>query len=430
MIRGEFHTTTSPSQRDVSRGGSSALGRYQILRQLAAGGMSDVYLAYDYRRQQPVALKVLSARLANDRVQLLRFERETRLSLKLHHPNLVRGLAAGRDPNTKRRYLVLEYIDGPNAAHLLERRVRLDVNDVVHIGIGIARALSYLHQQGCVHRDVKPDNIVLSSCGSARLIDLGLTYSADPNESLLTLTNHPLGTSYYMPWEQALNAHLVDARSDIFALGATLYHLMTGRVPFPGENHDEVMRMKQSGHYTPASLLNPDVPAKLEMILQKMLARDPRQRWSSAEDVATALEQARLTSGLPSYADLGLAVQPSASGRRSLTTNPTRPDLRLRASPLRQSRAAELWIIRFVGHDGWWHIRKATTNQLIRAIRKGRFPGSVFGARRPHHPFRPLEQFPEFLPYFHERQAKPKPIARGGFCRRLLSRFGWSLRIR
>jgi serine/threonine-protein kinase len=122
--------------------------------------------------------------------------------LNLKHPHLVRGLAAGRDAQSKRRYLVLEYIDGPNAALLLERQGRLDVNDVVHIGIGIARALAYLHQQGCVHRDVKPDNIMLSPCGSAKLIDLGLAYLSDPNENLLTLTNNPLGTSYYMPWEQ------------------------------------------------------------------------------------------------------------------------------------------------------------------------------------------------------------------------------------
>lgn len=421
-------TSMAPNSAAASgRGPGSALGRYQLLRQLAAGGMSHVFLAYDRQRGQPVALKVMSDRLAEDQIQRLRFERETRLTLKLQHPNLVRGLAAGRDPNSKRRYLVLEYIDGPNAAHWLERHGRLEVNDVVHIGIGIARALGHLHQHGCVHRDVKPDNIVLSPCGAAKLIDLGLAYLADPNETLLTLTHNALGTSYYMPWEQGLNAHFVDARSDIFALGATLYHLLTGQVPFPGQDHDEVMRKKQAGQYTPASLLNREVPARLEIILQRMLARDPRERWESADELASALERSRLTSGLPSYADLGQAVQPPSAQRISTTAHPTRPDLRLRASKMRKSRANDLWIIRFEDHDGWWRIRKATTVQLVHAIRNGRFPGAVYGARRPQHPFRPLEQFPEFLPYFQQQRAQSTPSGWERFCNRWLARLGWRL---
>ncbi len=426
MMSGRPLPTKHPPAAVASgRGADSVLGRYQLLRQLASGGMSQVYLAYDRQRGQPVALKIMSARLAEDQVQLLRFERETRLTLKFQHPNLVRALASGRDPNSKRRYLVLEYIDGPNAAQWLERQGRLSVNDVVHVGICIARALSYLHQQGCIHRDVKPDNIVLSPCGAAKLIDLGLAYLADPQETALTLTHHTLGTSYYMPWEQGLNAHFVDARSDIFALGATLYHLLTGRVPFPGNDHEEVMRMKQAGHFTPASLLNRDVPAKLELILQRMLARDPLKRWSSAEELAWALERSTRSMELPLYADLGQAVQPVSPQRPMTANHPTRPDLRLRSSKLRRSRAADLWIVRFEDNDGWWRLRKATTAQLVRAIRNGRFQGPVFAARRPQHPFRPLEQFPEFLPCFTRRKA-PTPHTGGrNFYRRLLSCFGW-----
>lgn len=429
MTRRHSLSTTDHRRSELAPSGStSVVGRYRLLRQLAAGGMSEVYLAYDPRRGQPVALKVLSTRLADDHIQRLRFARESRLTLNLHHPHLVRGLAAGRDAQSKRRYLVLEYIDGPNAARLLERHGHLDVNDVVHIGIGIARALAYLHRHGCVHRDVKPDNIMLSPCGSAKLIDLGLALLSDPNENQLTLTNNPLGTSYYMSWEQGLNSHLVDGRSDIFALGATMYHLLTGQVPFPGENHDEVMRKKQSGQYAPAGLLNRNVPARLELILQRMMARDPRQRWASADEVATALERSGLTSGLPSFADLGLAVQPSSHTRSKSTDQPTRPDLRLRTSRSPKSRAGDMWIIRFEDHDGDWSIRKATTSQLVKAIRKGRFPGLVFGARRPQHPFRPLNQFPEFLPYFRKRPAnRPKPEPEG-FCSRLLARFGLNWR--
>jgi serine/threonine-protein kinase len=399
------------------------LGRYRLLRLLGKGGMSEVYLGYDPRAGQPVAVKLMSERLAEDLQQLHRFERETLLTKRLEHPNIVRGFDSGRDPASKRRYLVLEYVDGPSALSLMERRKQVDVNDVVHIGLAIGRGLKHLHARNLIHRDIKPDNILLSPCGEAKLIDLGLVKIEEPDGEPLTLTSDGLGTSYYMPLEQGLNAHFVDPRSDLFALGATLYHLVTGRVPFPGNDHHEVMRMKDAGHYTPASLYNRRVPAVLEAILNRLLARDPRQRYRSAGDFLVDLDGAGLVTGLPSYADLGQALRDPPKMTAENKIDPTRPDLRLRVSQLKKSRSADLWIVRYQDRQGWWKIRKATTGQLLTALKANRFSGQVQGARRPRHKFRPLSDFPEFHAYFPRPDSSPS-LARPNLYRRLLSCFG------
>jgi serine/threonine protein kinase len=401
--------------------GLQTLGRYRLLRLLGKGGMSEVYLGYDARAGQPVAVKLMSERLAEDILQLHRFERETTLTKRLEHPNIVRGLDSGRDAASKRRYLVLEYVDGPSALALMERQQRLDVNDTVHIALAIGKALQHLHARNLIHRDIKPDNILLSPCGEAKLIDLGLVKWEEPDGEPLTLTSDGLGTSYYMPLEQGLNAHFVDARSDLFALGATIYHLVTGRVPFPGDDHHEVMRMKDAGRYTPASLFNRQVPAALEAILNRLLARDPRQRYRSAGDFLEDLDSAHLTTGLPSYADLGQALRAQPPETQGTKVEPTRPDLRLRASQMKKSRTAELWIIRYQDRQGFWKIRKASTAQLLEALKAKRFTGQIQGARRPRHKFRPLSDFPEFHTHF-ERAAPALP--RPNFYRRVLSCFG------
>jgi serine/threonine-protein kinase len=224
-----------------------------------------------------------------------------------------------------------------------------------------------------------------------------------------------------MPLEQGLNAHFVDARSDLFALGATIYHLVTGRVPFPGDDHQEVMRMKDAGHYTPASLFNRQVPAALEAILNRLLARDPRQRYRSAGDVLEDLDNAHLTTGLPSYADLGQALRDQPPETEGAKAEPTRPDLRLRASRMKKSQSEELWIIRYQDRQSFWKIRKATTAQLVEALKAKRFTGQVQGARRPRHKFRPLSEFPEFQAHFEKA---PAALPRPNFCRRVLSCFG------
>ena len=212
------------SQPANGPGAPQAVAGYRLLRQIGEGGMSAVFQSYDVAAGRPVAVKLLSDHLAAQPEFVGRFYREARLSRVLEHPHIVRGFTSGFDPFANKHYLVLEYIDGPTA---LARLGRLSVGAVVRIGIDAARAPEFLHDRGYVHRDVKPDNILLDPDGGAKLADLGLAKRLT-DDSHLTAVHQGVGTTYYMPYEQAVNANLVDGRSDLFALGATLYHLLAG----------------------------------------------------------------------------------------------------------------------------------------------------------------------------------------------------------
>jgi serine/threonine-protein kinase len=282
--------------------------------------MSTVYLSYDVTGGHPVAVKLLADHLAHAREFVSRFYREARLSRLLSHPNLVRGLAAGFDPVTSKHYLILEFIDGPTAHTALTTRGTFPVGVAVKVGIDIARALEFLHSRQYVHRDVKPDNVLLHPSGVAKLADLGLAKRLN-DDPQLTSVAQGVGTSYYMAYEQALNPNFVDGRSDIFALGATLYHLLTGKLPFPGSTHEEVIRGKEDDAFTPIREHTARIPGTLANLIDATLARDPRARLQSAGELADALEATGLATTIPTLGpedtDCGLGSEA-----------PTRADLK------------------------------------------------------------------------------------------------------
>src|SRR5262249_4195343 len=151
-----------------------------------------------------------------------RFYREARSGATLNHPNIVHGIGVDQDPTTHKHFLVLEFVDGTSAHALLDRFGRLNVGDAVHVTLDVARALEHAHSRNIIHRDIKPDNILITRAGVAKLADFGLAKRTD-EASHLTAARQGFGTSYYMPYEQALNAQKADSRSDIYALGATFY---------------------------------------------------------------------------------------------------------------------------------------------------------------------------------------------------------------
>jgi serine/threonine-protein kinase len=252
-----------------------------------------------------VAVKVLGEHLANRPAFIERFYREARLSCTFDHPNLIRGLAHGFDTNEQRHFLILEHVDGPNALALLNQNGSLPIPLVAKIGLEIARALQFLHAREYVHRDVKPENLLVAPDGTAKLGDLGLAKRLDASAEL-SASDEGVGTPHYMPYEQAVNGVLVDARSDLFALGATLYHLLTGQVPFPGHSHEEIVREKARGAFRPARVVRPDVPVELDRILSYMLARDPRDRVQSAGELLNTLGRAGLDRLPFELADFGI----------------------------------------------------------------------------------------------------------------------------
>jgi serine/threonine-protein kinase len=283
--------------------------------------MSEVYLSYDEHRQSLVAIKLLAEHLAHAPQYVARFYREARLSRLLAHPHLVRGLDAGHDPIAGRHYLVLEYIDGPTAAALLQQKGRLPIGGAVQIGIDIAQALAFLHERQYVHRDVKPDNILLDPHQGAKLADLGVARRLQ-DDAHLTWTNETVGTSQYMAYEQGLHADWVDGRSDIHALGATLYQLLTGEVPFPGESHEQIMQVKQKDAFRPLRTVLPEVPPELAEIIEATLLSDPRRRPASAQLVAQALQATGLAQPLTPLLNDVQSIPPA-----DLATLPTRHDL-------------------------------------------------------------------------------------------------------
>jgi serine/threonine-protein kinase len=386
------------------------LGEYRILRRLGEGGMGAVYLAYEGTQDRQVALKVLNESLAANQDYVDRFYREAKAGALLNHPNIVRTLNVGQDRATRKHYLVLEYVDGPSVQLLLQQHGKLSVGDAVHIAQDVARALEHAHSRNIVHRDIKPDNILATRSGVAKLGDLGLAKRTD-DPSHLTGARQGFGTTAYMPYEQAINAKHADSRSDIYALGATLYHLVTGQVPFPGENHLEVMEKKNQGYFRPASALEPGVPPSLDLLLGKMLARQPRDRYQTASELIIDLERSRLGVPVPSFADPELARKDPWLQSWMSTAEPTRLDPEVPASRRTppEHPAAQEWLVRYRNRAGRAFTSRLDTDHLIERLQEGTLPADAEARRANQNIYQPLSAFVELRDHIPEPAPEPEP---------------------
>ena len=275
------------------------LGPYEILAAIGAGGMGEVYKAKDTRLDRTVAIKVLPEHLAGDPDLRERFEREARTVSSLNHPHICTLHDIGRESDVD--FLVMEHIEGETLAARLERGP-LSLDEVVRYGTQISQGLDQAHRQGVVHRDVKPGNIMLTGSG-AKLLDFGLAkpgvnrattdlsaLSSLPTEQRsLTEKGVVLGTFQYMAPEQ-LEGKDVDVRTDIFALGALLYEMVTGKKAFAGASQASLISAIMSSEPTSMAAVEPASPAALEHVIRTCLAKDPDKRWQSAGDVALELE--------------------------------------------------------------------------------------------------------------------------------------------
>lgn len=276
------------SSRKSARSLSLDLRDFRIIRKLGAGGMGTVFLAQQKTGNRPVALKVLSESLARKQNFVARFHREEKVLASLDHPGIIRFFGAGQNDGVP--FFAMEYIDGFSAAVLLSRLGRFRVGDALFIVLRCADALRFAHERNIIHRDVKPENIMVTRLGHVKLADMGLAKSLREDLSL-TDSGTSVGTPKYMAPEQARNAKKADHRSDIYALGGVLYHLLTGQVPFQGSNSMELMLAKEHGMFPSARQQNPDVPPRLDLVLDKMLAKDPRNRYQSCELLSNDLER-------------------------------------------------------------------------------------------------------------------------------------------
>ena len=308
-------TETPPANERAGRAvvkGWPALPGYEILAELGRGGMAFVYKARDLRRRRLVAIKVSDPGLAGDGEIVARFRQEQLLAVRLAHPNLVAARDAGQVEGVP--YLVLELVEGHSLAWLLRQRGPLPVAEACEVARQAALGLQHLHKHGLVHRDVKPANLMLTPSRQVKVLDLGVARlgNGPGQEGPITSPGQFLGTLDYMAPEQCLDSHAVDGRADIYALGCTLYELLTGRPPFAGPAHESVF-LKMKAHVEapvpPVRGRRPEVPERLAAVLERMLAKDPTGRFVSAAGVAAALQPFAAGADL---AGLSPATSPSA----------------------------------------------------------------------------------------------------------------------
>ena len=314
-----------PREQNTTLSPNSQFGRYEIRSLLGAGGMGEVYLAYDSKLRRKVAIKLLPPELTQNKARLGRFEREAYAASSLNHPNIMTIHEIGEEGDT--HFIASEYIEGES----LRQRMRsaLDLRETLGLMSQVADALSIAHEAGIVHRDIKPENVMVRRDGYAKVLDFGLaklahetaTSSTDVGTEAPTraapINTEPgmvMGTASYMSPEQARGLD-VDARSDIWSVGVVLYELVAGKLPFEGSTTTDVLAMIL--HREPPSLLlyQSSLPAELERIVEKALAKDRDARYQTAKDLSVDLK--RLKQRLEVEAELERSITPEEEARRT-----------------------------------------------------------------------------------------------------------------
>ncbi|HEY2218444.1 MAG TPA: Stk1 family PASTA domain-containing Ser/Thr kinase [Gaiellaceae bacterium] len=266
-------------------------GRYRIVRKLGSGGMADVYLAEDQELGRRVAIKILDGRHANDDQFIERFRREAKNAAALNHPNIVSIYDRGEAEDTY--YIAMEYLDGRTLKELIVGHGQAPVRVAVEYARQILSALRFAHRHGIVHRDIKPHNVLVDREGRVKVTDFGI---ARAGTSQMTETGSIVGTAQYLSPEQARGGE-VDQRSDLYSLGVVLYELLTGKTPFEGDTPVEIAMKHLSATPQTPSELRSDIPPELDMVILRALAKNPDERYQSADEMESDLE--RVARGAP-----------------------------------------------------------------------------------------------------------------------------------
>jgi beta-lactam-binding protein with PASTA domain len=289
-------------------------GRYELHSRIARGGMADVFLAHDQLLDRPVAVKVLFPQFAAEPQFVERFRREAQAAANLNHPSIVAVFDWGEHDNTY--FIVMEYVEGRSLAEVLRAEGTLHPDRASEIATDVAAALGFAHRNGTVHRDVKPGNILITPSGQVKVTDFGIARAFGGGDEL-TQSGSVMGTASYFSPEQA-QGKPVDPRSDLYSLGVVLFEMVCGRPPFVGESPVQIAFQHVQNEPPMPTSINPAVPADLEGIIARLLAKNPATRYASAEDVRGDLR--RFREGQPL---VGIASAPVIT---PVNTNPAGPD--------------------------------------------------------------------------------------------------------
>ncbi len=263
------------------------IGRYEIISKPGEGGFGAVYKARLTGSERLVAVKVLPPALARNRDYVARFRREAKVAARLNHPNIVMAIEAGKSAGYN--YFAMEYVPGESAAKRIDRKGSFPESEALAVAYYMASALQYAHQEGLVHRDIKPDNIFLTQDGGAKLGDLGLARFTDESATRLTVSGTIIGSPYYISPEQVRGDRKVDIRSDIYSLGATLYHMTTGQVPFDGENVVSVLNMHINEKLPWPADVKHGLSNNICHLITNMMAKAPSDRYQTPHELLVDL---------------------------------------------------------------------------------------------------------------------------------------------
>ncbi|MFM9966142.1 MAG: serine/threonine-protein kinase [Planctomycetaceae bacterium] len=415
------------------------LGDFLIQERIAKGSMGEVFLATQLSLDRKVAVKTVSSKIARNAEMVQRFLREMRWLAQLDHPQIVKVYAAGEHEKTP--YAALEFVDGRNLQDWLNERKTLSMSDAVHVTLLCAEALSHAHSKGIVHRDVKPANILIGKLGEVKLTDFGLVKAAIEDVSL-TSTGVGLGSPQYMAPEQIQDAKHSDARTDIYALGSTLYQQVTGKFPFPQTDLVDLLKAKLHGQITPAREINPLIPEKLNLVISKMLEKNPDFRYQTCQELVNELgslgmaresldfiespnkvkvqrawtNQAAVSvaAAVARLRDEGRSLRGSANSappeeRPERRSKPRRPIAPSGCSATVVATEAQ-WFVRHKGAQGALVIHRMTTDEVLRGIETKYLDVNATAKADAKDPFRHLREFEPFQKLMDKRLSKCRVI--------------------
>lgn len=292
---GEKKKSNSAAQSGALLKAGDKLGKYVIEKRLGKGGMGEVYLAKHEQLGIPRAIKVLPKELASKNSQFFaRFIREAKTACEIRHSNIVNVMDVESDEARGLSYIVMEYVDGGDVRGLLKASGHLTVDQTLVIVEAVAAALAAASEYGIVHRDIKPDNIMLTRRGEVKLADLGIAKSGSDEDVQLTKTNVMMGTPAYLSPEQAKDAKHVDVRADIYSLGATMFEMLTGRIPYEGKSVYDILSKLHTDPVPNPCDLNVEIPPEIGKIVMTMMAKKPSDRYQSAAELLEVLAGCRV----------------------------------------------------------------------------------------------------------------------------------------